>query len=493
MPSLKSTGIPILKIKRQETGKIRDLKKIVARIEGLPTCLNGELLDLGDGVRGIVMGFDERFVLALVLGDENKLRMGKEVTGVSEPFKIPVGNDFIGRMVTALAEPCDGRGPIVADSQLPVFRPAASILDRALIKEFLCTGTKVVDAIVPIGRGQRQLIVGDRLTGKSVIAMDAILNQSDTNTVCIYCSIGKPYSALEKAATIMKDQGALDYTVIMAAFDSSPAGEQYLLPFCAASMGDYFISKGRDVLMVMDDLTKHAWAYRQLSLLLERPPGREAYPGDIFYVHTQLMERAGQFSSDLGGASMTFLALAETLDGDLTGYIPSNLISMCDGVVFLDGTIFSEGMRPAVDFGQSFSITGGKTQPSIIRKLSSGMRAKFVAYTEITQASRLQGSMSEEAEQIVKRGDAMMTVLQQDQYHPSSVMDLSLVLYALKAGMLDDSSKSEIVEFRENIAAFASGKDPSLVEDIEQHHELTQTVETRLSTVVSEYFAARVA
>lgn len=490
MASLNSTGIPLLKIKQHENGVIRDIKKTVVRIEGLPACLNGELLDLGSGVRGIVMGFDAQSVLALVLGDENKLRMGKQVSGVSEPFEIPVGDEFIGRMVTALCDPCDGKEPITAQTQLPVFRPSASIMDRALVDEYLCTGTKIIDGLIPLGKGQRQLIIGDRLTGKTVIALDAILSQAGSGTVCIFCSIGKAYSSLERAVALLQERKALDYTIVMAAFDSSSAGEQYLLPFCAATMGDYFTSQGRDVLVVLDDMTKHAWAYRQLSLLLERPPGREAYPGDIFYVHTQLMERAGRFSVQQGDASMSFLVLAETLDGDMTGYIPSNLISMCDGVVFLNQTFFNEGLRPAIDFGQSFSIVGGRTQPAIIRKLAATLPAEYVTYMEVLQASRLQSDVSEQAERIMRRGQAMMTVLQQDQFHPAPVAELVLGLYALHRDLLENRSRAEIVEFRESILAFTRSRYPATLSLIESELDLTSHVEEKMMQVLNEYFGA---
>lgn len=287
MSKLPNSPIPLFKIKVQEKGKIRDIKEMIVRVEGLPSCLYGQIVDLGDGVKGIIMGFDEHDVLVLVLGETGKLRMGKEVLSISEPFRIPVGEKFIGRAVTALGNPCDRGEAVEADDFYPVFRDSPPITHRAAMDEFLATGNKMVDIFVPLAKGQRELILGDRMTGKTAIVVDAIINQKGRNVVCIYCAVGKSVSALEKATSALNDAGALDYSMIIVATDATPAGEQYLVPFAAASMADYFAGKGRDVLVVFDDLTKHAWAYRQLSLLLDRPPGREAYPGNIFYVQTR--------------------------------------------------------------------------------------------------------------------------------------------------------------------------------------------------------------
>ena len=305
MSSSPGSLIPLFKLKVEETGQIKDIKEIIVHIDGLPNCLNGEIIDMGDGVKGIVMGFNERDVLALVLGDPGRLRMGREVTALSEPFKIPVGDAFIGHMVTAMGETCEANIELEPNEYLPVFRDSPPIVSRAPVEEFMPSGTKIIDMLNPLGKGQRQLILGDRMTGKSVVAIDAILNQKGRDCICIYCAVGKSVTAIEKAMSTLHKAGALEYTVVMVAPDNAPVGEQYIVPFAAATMSDYFASKGRDVLTVFDDLTKHAWAYRQLSLLLDRPPGREAYPGDIFYVQTQLMERAGKFNDQHGGGYQT--------------------------------------------------------------------------------------------------------------------------------------------------------------------------------------------
>ena len=487
MSSSSGSTIPLFKMKVQEKGRIKDIKEIVVRIEGLPTCLNGQIVNLGTDVKGIIMGYNEDDVLVLVLGDQNRLRMGLEVSGISEPFKIPVGDDFLGRMVTALGEPCDEGEPIEPQEYLPIFRDSASITARAPVDEFLPTGTKVVDTLVPLARGQRQLILGDRMTGKTVVAMDAILNQRDKNMICIYCCCGKSVSGVEKVMTVLNDNRALDYTIIMAAFDSSPVGEQYLVPFSAASMADYFAARGENVLVVFDDLTKHAWAYRQLSLLLERPPGREAYPGDIFYVQTQLMERAGNFSEENGGGSITFLGIAETLQGDLAGYIPSNLASMCDGQLCMSSAIFAEGFRPAIDFTLSLSILGGRVQPPILRRLSRRLRADFAHYKEVIGLSKLQSGLSGESEEIVQRGEAILALLRQGQYEPVGLVEEVLLLYALDSGVALRLDEDQRVRLRRELIGFARQHDPALLRKIEDRPELTNEIQRALDSLLHEY------
>ena len=481
--------IPLFKIKVAEKGVIKDIREIVVRADGLPNCLYGQIVKMGDdGVRGIIMGYDENDVLILVLGDESHLRTGTRVDGISEPFEIPVGEGFLGRMVSAMGEPCDRQPPIEADDYQSILKDSPPITARAPVDEFLHTGTKIIDMIVPIAKGQRQLILGDRITGKTVITLDAIINQKNRDCVCIYCCIGKSLAGLEKVASRLHKAGALDYSVIVVATDSAPASEQYLVPFSAATIGEYFVGQGKDVLVVFDDLTKHAWAYRQLSLLLDRSPGREAYPGDIFYVQTQLMERAGRFNDAHGGGSMTFLGIAETLQGDLTGYIPSNLASMCDGQICMDSTAFAEGFRPAVDLGVSLSIIGGRVQPEILKRLCSTLRSDVAKYDEVSVLSRLQTGMSKEAEATMKKGRAIMAILQQDEYHPNSLAEEVFLLYALHQDLLADLSDGEMKEFREGVSSFAVESERDLVGDIERRAELTPEIERKLDRLMNAYF-----
>jgi len=488
----KSLGspIPLFKIKVEEKGRIKDIKEIIVRIQGLPTCLNGQIVDMGNDVKGIIMGYDENDVLVLVLGDPTRLRMGREVKGVSEPFKIPVGDGFLGRMVTAMGEPCDGAGEIQADDQVPVFKDSPPITCRSPVDEFLPTGTKLIDVMTPLAKGQRQLILGDRVTGKTVIAVDAIINQKGRDVVCIFCCVGKSVSSLGKTTTALHEAGALAYTVIMIATDNAPVGEQYLVPFSAASMAEYFANKGKDVLVVFDDLTKHAWAYRQLSLLLERPPGREAYPGDIFYVQTQLMERAGRFNEKHGGGSVTYIGIAETIQGDLTGYIPSNLVSMSDGQICTSATIFAEGFRPAIDVNLSLSIIGGRVQPPVLKALCGDIRADLARYSEVIRLSRLQSGLSEAAEKVVRKGETIMAILQQYQHQPKPLAEQVLLLYALNKGLLGELSDANRKKFCDGIYEFAAEHNRPVLDEIDERTEMTPGIEAGLGEVIASYFAS---
>jgi len=481
--------IPLFKIKISEKGQIRDIREIIARVDGLPSCLNGQLVDMGDGVQGIVMGFDHESVLVLILGDPARLRMGRDVASISEPFKIPVGEALLGRMVDALGRPCDGGEPVAAEEQTPAFRASPPLTHRQPADGFLVTGTKMVDAIIPIAKGQRQLILGDRLTGKTVLGLDAILSQRDRNFVCIYCCVGKSVSGLEKAVGLLHQHQALAYTVVVAATDNAPVGEQYMAPFSAASIGEFYAARGRDVLVVFDDLTKHAWAYREVSLLLDRPPGREAYPGDIFYVQVQLMERAGRFNEQHGGGSMTFLGVAETLQGDLTGYIPSNLASMCDGQIVLSSSVFAEGIRPAIDFGLSLSIIGGRVQPPILKALASSLRADYARYAELLRLSRLSSGVSDASRHTLDKGSTMMVLLQQIQNRPAGIGETVILLYALDRELVMDLDPVQQKAFRKGIAEHVARNDPGLLDEIEVRGEMLPEIEQRIERVVKEYAA----
>jgi F-type H+-transporting ATPase subunit alpha len=486
--SLSSSKIPLFKIKMEEKGVIRDIKEIVVRIDGLPTCLNGEIVDMGDGVRGLLMEYNEDSVRALVLGNTGKLRMGKTVHALSVPFTIDVNSECLGRMLNAMGEPMDERGDLEETDSIPVFRDSPSLMQRLPISDFLHTGTKIIDMLMPLGKGQRQLILGDRMTGKSSVALDAIMNQKNTDVICVYCCIGKSVSSLEKVMSLFHDSKCLDYTVVVAATDNAPVAEQYIAPFTASAIGDYFAQRGHDVLVVFDDMTKHAWAYRQVSLLLDRPPGREAYPGDIFYVHTQLMERAGCFNEDYGDGTMTFMAIAETQQSDLTGYIPSNLISMCDGQIIMSSAVYAEGMRPAVDIPLSLSIVGGRAQPPILKNLAHTLRADYANYVETLRLSRLSSNLSEGAEAVIKRGEVIRAIFQQGHHQLCSMAEMILLLYAVFNGYLDDLAQAGREAFCNRIYGFANDLSPALVRSINEHDEMTPDIEDGLERMVKEYF-----
>lgn len=480
--------IPLFKVKFEEKGVIQDIKEFVVRVNGLPNCLNGEILDMGDGVRGLVMEFDEGAVRALVLGATSKLRMGKTVTAKNEPFTVGVGEACIGRMMTAMGDPCDEHGSMEIKARVPVFRASPGLMDRAPINRFLPSGTKVVDMLMPLGCGQRQLILGDRMTGKTSVALNAIMNQRGRDVVCIYCCVGKSTSGLEKTMSLLLETKALDYTAVVVATDNAPVAEQYIVPFTASALGNYFALQGRDVLVVFDDMTKHAWAYRQVSLLLDRPPGREAYPGDIFYLHTQLMEQAGCFNENHGGGTMTFLAIAETQQGDMTGYIPSNLVSMCDGQIVLSGSIYAEGIRPAVDVQMSLSIVGGRAQPPILKNLTGSLRADYALYFEVARLSRL-SAVSDSAARTMKRGEAIRDVLQQGHHELCGIGEMVLLLQALMKGMLDDLSTEARRAFCGAIGAFAKTSHAGQMQRLDEAHSLTPEIEDTLELILKDYFA----
>src|SRR3989304_3732474 len=345
----------------------------------------------------MVIGFNEQKVTVLILGDETRIKSGDEVHGKQEPFKVPVGKAFVGRVVDSLSRPRDGRGKIEADDAYPVFRVAPGVMERIPVSEPLYTGTKIIDAITPLAKGQRELIIGDRVTGKTVLAADAILNQQGKDVICVYCCVGRSDASLSRIRQLLKDRGAMEYTIVAAAPAARPPGEQFLIPYTACAIGEYFMYHGRDVLVVFDDLTKHAWVHRQISLLLERSPGREAYPGDVFYIHSQLVERAGRLRPDLGGGPMTFLPIVVTQQGDVTGHIPSNLISITDRQLYTSASLFNEGFKPAIDFGLSVSRIGNKIQCEAMKELSQKLRLEYVQYKALLHLSGVKATLSPEA------------------------------------------------------------------------------------------------
>ncbi len=416
----------------KEVGQVQSVRKFIVIAKGLPSCMNGQIVEFANGVRGLVMGFTEEKVQILVLGDASSIRAGNDVYNKAESLRLPVSDGFIGRCVNALCQPQDGQGPIEVDQYLPVFKVAPGVMDRMPVKDTLESGTLIIDAIIPLAKGQRQLLIGDRLTGKTTVAMDAILNQKGKGVICIYCCIGKPYSSLLKILDILKDKEALEYTVVVSAVAAVSTGEQYLAPYSACMLGEYFMNKGKDVLLVHDDLTKHAWIYRQISLLLERAPGREAYPGDTFYIHSQLMERAGFMRQELGGGSMTFLPIVEILQGDLTGYIPTNLVSMTDGQLYFSTALFNKGFKPAIDFGLSVSRIGNKAQWPSMKSLSKSLRLDYLQYKELLQMTQLRTTgLSKEAELRLKRGEAINQLIVQDKNKPVALEEQIIYLFAL--------------------------------------------------------------
>jgi len=477
-----------VKFEVREVGYVESVRKFIVIAKGLPSCMNGQIVEFANEVQGLVMGFTEDKVQILVLGDVSSIRAGDEVYNKSKPLNLPVADGFIGRVVNALCEPQDELGPIESDDSFPVFRVAPGVMERVPVKETLETGSLLLDAIIPIAKGQRQLLIGDRLTGRTTVALDAIINQKGKDVICIYCCIGKPYSSLVKVLDILKEKEALKYTVVVTGVASLSVGEQYLAPYTACMLGEYFMYKGKDVFCVFDDLTKHAWIYRQISLLLERAPGREAYPGDIFYIHSQLMERAGYLNQERGSGSMTFFPLVEILQGDVTGYISTNLISMTDGQLYFSTDLFKKGFKPAIDFGLSVSRIGSKAQWEAMKNLSKSLRLDYLQYKELLQMTQLRSTgLSKEAEARLKRGEVINHLIVQDKNKPVSMEKQIIYLSALNAGKLDSLSGKQIERFKQEILSFVQKRHPEFAGEIRKTHELSEELKNKLSASLDEY------
>ncbi|MDD5729606.1 MAG: F0F1 ATP synthase subunit alpha [Candidatus Omnitrophica bacterium] len=485
------TNTSVAKFDIHEEGTIITVRECVVKVKGLPSCINGQIVEFEQGGKGIVMGFNENEVHVLVLNVKDSLHIGGKVLSKGEFLRLPVGENFMGRIVSGLCEPLDNAGPIEAADYFPVFAEAPGVMDRAPVKETLETGTLLLDAVIPIAKGQRQLLIGDRLTGKSTIATDAIINQRERNVICIYCCIGKPNSSLIKTLNLFNEKNVMPYTIVVNAVASASMGEQYLAPYTAAMLGEYFMKKGQDVLLIHDDLSKHAWVYRQISLLMERAPGREAYPGDIFYVHSQLMERAGYLKEELGGGSMTFLPIVEILQGDVTGYISSNLISMTDGQIYFSTALFNKGIKPAIDFGLSVSRIGNKAQWPAMKALSSRLRLEYIQYQELLQMTQLRTTgLSKEAEEKMKRGQSITQLLIQPKNSPIPLEAQILYLFALSTGVLDTLSAADMQKFKRDFLDLVLREFPNLFPEIRSSQVLNDLSIEMLYEAMNHYFAA---
>lgn len=478
--------IPAFEIK--DLGIVQDTKKGIARIEGLSSCTNGQLLNFACGLKGEVIGFDKTKVFGLVLGDVTKVQIGESVYGEEEAFKVPVGNDFTGRIVNMFCEPKDNRGRIEADDFYPIFRNAPGVIDRAPITEPFFTGIKSIDTTIPLGKGQRELIIGDRATGKTSIVIDTIVNQKDKDLVCIYCWIGGSEAALLNAVQELVQRGAMDYTIVVSASASDSISEQYLVPYVACSMGEYFMDHGRDVFVAYDNLTRHAWAHREISLLLERPPGREAYPGDIFYIHSQLMERAGRLNQEKGGGSMVFLPIVQTQEGDITGTIPSNLISMTDGQIYLNSGLFNEGFKPAIDLGLSVSRIGTKVQSEAIKEISRNLKREYAKYKELVSLTTIKTKFSSDIELRLNRGQALRDLFIQDRGRLVSEEEIIVLFYAFVSECRDILDKTKRANFKKGIFSFLESEYPQIIKDLWSQKMLTEEIKGSLDEAIEEFF-----
>ena len=458
----------------------------IARIYGLSNAKAGELLEFTNGIMGMVLNLEENNVGAVILGDFSQIKEGDEVKATGRIVSVPAGEGFLGRVVNALGEPIDGKGEIEAVKYMDIERKASGIISRKPVFEPLQTGIKSIDGMVPIGRGQRELIIGDRQTGKTAIAVDAIINQKGTGVKCIYVAIGQKRSTVAQIYKKLEDLGAMEYTTIVAATASEAAPLQYLAPYAGVAMGEYFMDKGEHVLIIYDDLSKHAVAYREMSLLLKRPPGREAYPGDVFYLHSRLLERAAKLSDELGGGSITALPIIETQAGDVSAYIPTNVISITDGQIFLDSQLFNSGFRPAINAGISVSRVGGSAQIKAMKQVAAKVKLELAQYTELLTFAQFGSDLDKATKAQLERGHRIMAVLKQPQNRPYAVEKQVVSFFAVTNGYLDDIAVEDVNRF-ENELIKELENTTSILDEIREKKALDKELEAKLAEAVNAF------
>jgi F-type H+-transporting ATPase subunit alpha len=470
-----------------DVGTVIEIGDGIAHIHGLDKAMSGELLDFGNDIYGMVLNLEQDNVGAVLLGGDTKIKEGDIVKRTGKIMQVPVGESMIGRVVDALGRPIDGKGPIHTTQSRPIEYPAPGIADRKSVKEPLQTGIKAIDALVPIGRGQRELIIGDRGTGKTAIAVDTILNQKGQNCICIYVAIGQKASTIARVVKTFEDHGAMDYTIVVAATASDSAPLQYMAPYSGVAMGEHFMYQGKHVLCVYDDLSKHATAYRAMSLLLRRPPGREAYPGDVFYLHSRLLERAAKLSDELGGGSITALPIIETLAGDVSGYIPTNVISITDGQIMLQTEAFYSGIRPAIDVGLSVSRVGGSAQIKAMKQIAGRMRLDLAQYRELAAFAQFGSDLDKSTKEQLDRGVRMVETLKQAQYSPLKVDEQILVIYTAVRGFLSDIPVNQVVNFQRDFLKFMNSNHPEIGQTIVEKQKLDDALEASINSAIEEF------
>lgn len=470
-----------------DTGTVIQVGDGIVRIYGLNNCMAGELLEFPGEVYGMALNLEESNVGAVLFGSEKGIKEGDTVKRTGRVVEVPVGEEMIGRVVNSLGQPIDGRGPIKAKKLRPVEVVAPGVIYRKSVKQPLQTGIKSIDAMIPIGRGQRELIIGDRQTGKTAIAIDTIINQKGQNVVCIYVGIGQKQSAIANIVNTLNMHNAMDYTIVVNASASESAPLQFLAPYAGCAMAEEFMYDGKDVLIIYDDLSKHAVAYRTMSLLLRRPPGREAYPGDVFYLHSKLLERAAKLSDDLGGGSITALPIIETLAGDVTAYIPTNVISITDGQIFLETDLFLSGVRPAINPGISVSRVGGSAQIKAMKQVAGTLRIELAQYRELAAFSQFGSDLDKEAKERIEKGKRLMEVLKQDQYTPMPVDEQVIVLWAVVKNYLKDTAVEDIKRFEGEFLEYIDTHHRSLKQMIIRKKEIDKEVEDGLHAAIMEF------
>lgn len=473
-----------VQVTKDEIGTVVEIGDGIAKISGLSKVMASEMLEFNKGVLGVALNLEESQVGAMILGDYLEIQEGSTVKSTGKILSVPVGPGIVGRVVSPLGEPLDGKGKIVAAKYNPVERIAPRVITRQAVNSPLQTGIKAIDSMIPIGRGQRELIIGDRQTGKTALAIDTIINQKGQNVICIYVGIGQKESKIAKIVAKLEQMGAMEYTTVVLAGSSAPAALSFLAPYAGCAMGEYFMDKGQDVLLIYDDLSKHAVAYRQISLLLRRPPGREAYPGDVFYLHSRLLERSAKMSADYGGGSLTALPIIETQAGDVSAYIPTNVISITDGQIYLENDLFYQGIRPALNIGLSVSRVGSSAQIKAMKKVAGKLRLDLAQYRELAAFAQFGSDLDEATKQRIERGKRVTEILKQGQFEPMPVEQQVAILYAVVNGLLDDVPAEKIRDWEKNFQAYLKNK--PVMKEIVKVKDITPEIEAALQQAITE-------
>jgi F-type H+-transporting ATPase subunit alpha len=470
-----------------ETGSVISVGDGIARVYGLENVMAGELIEFKGGVSGIALNLEEDQVGAVLLGEFSGIKEGDEVRRTGRIMSVPVGEAMVGRVVNALGQPIDGKGPIETTQFNAIERLAPGVVDRQPVREPLQTGIKAIDAMIPIGRGQRELIIGDRQTGKTTVALDTIINQKDSGVICIYVAIGQKRSTVAQVVKTLETYGAMEYTIVVAATASDPAPMQYIAPYSGSAMGEYFRDTKRHALCIYDDLSKHAAAYREISLLLRRPPGREAFPGDVFYLHSRLLERASKLNDELGGGSLTALPFIETQAGDVSAYIPTNVISITDGQIYLQTDLFNSNIRPAIDVGISVSRVGGNAQIKAMRQVAGGLRLSLAQYRALAAFAQMGSELDKASMAQLTRGARMVEILKQGQYSPIPVEKQIAIIFAGTNGMLDDLPLDQIKAFEQELYRFLENAHPAILTTIKEKKTIDDDLKGKLNSALQEF------
>ena len=469
-----------------EAGTVIQVGDGIARVHGLNSAMSGELLEFSNGITGMALNLDEDSIGVVVMGSDAGIKEGDPVKRTGRMTSVPVGDGMLGRVVNALGEPIDEKGPIVSDKERLIESPAPSVIDRREVNQPLQTGMKAIDALVPIGKGQRELIIGDRETGKTAIGIDTIINQKDKDVHCVYVAIGQKASTVARIINRLNDTGAMEYTTVVLSTASESSSLQYIAPYAGTAIAEEWMHQGKDVLIVYDDLSKHAVAYRAISLLLRRPPGREAYPGDVFYLHSRLLERAACLNEENGGGTLTALPIVETQEGDISAYIPTNIISITDGQIFLEADLFNDGIRPAINPGFSVSRVGGSAQIPAMKKLAGPLRIEFAQYKELAAFSQFGSDLNQDTLDRLNQGERITEVLKQPQYQPMPVEDQILILYALSNKHLVDIEVNDVLNFQKDLINYVNNSATHIKEELRETGEISDELAKEIDQVIKD-------